>query len=531
MRNLDATAGNSEASGLTRRDALRAGGAGLAALMTPALLEACGSQKTAAKLSGPVISGQSLAPTTLDPHTASTLGALTTLAYVYEGLYGKSPNPPYGIMPQLAAGDPEQSGTKARITLRQGARFHDGSPVTAADVEASFKRILDPKTASFLAGYLSMVKSVKADGTNAVIVELHFPTTLLKDRLGLVKIVPVKLAQSKPGAPVFDSKPVGSGPYQVTSISRNLQSVRLSRYAGYNGQVKVALAKVGSDVITDDQARVAALQTKRLQAMIDPPFSAMDRLDKQPGLEAAGKLSFQQSILLFNNKKHPFTDKRVRQAIFHAINRNVITKSVFFGLAEPATSYLPKSNPDYKMPASTPSYDPAKARALLARAGVPHLKFQLNVSNLGWLSPQAPLIQSQLKDVGVDVSIRQGETESLVKYVTDGSFDAWLTVTDPSAFGNSDGEFLIQWVYGVLAGFMYWTSPSSKQMASLIDRSLKSTSRAEVKQLVGQMQDLAAEEVPAFPLHHRYALAAWNSGLDMTIDPVYGVNLLEAKPA
>lgn len=522
-------------SAFTRRDALRAGGMSVAALMTPALLSACGSSGSGSSvpsITGRVTSGMALAPTTFDPHTASTIGAWSAFGYLYEGLYGTSPDAPYALEPQLASGEPEQvTPTRARIQIRSGAQFHNGTPVTANDVEASFKRILDPKTVSFIAGWLTMIKEVKAVGPDTVEVVLNAPTTLLTRRLAVVKIIPVSLASSKGGAKVFDSAPIGSGPYAAASIASNLRTIQLDRFREYNGAHKPALAKIGLTVITEDQARVAALQTKRLQAMTDPPFSAIERLGNDSRLDAGGTLAFQQSLVIFNNKKKPFDDKRIRQAILLAIDRDVITKSVFFGQAEAATSYLPANNPEYKQPTNSLAYDPDRARALLADAGASNLKLQLNVSNLGWLAPQAPLIQSQLKEVGIDAKIRLGETESLVQYVADGSFDVWLTVTDPSVVGANDGQFLIQWVYGTLAGFMYWTAPAAKQMASLLDRTVKASSVDEQKLLVDEMQDLIAEEVPAFPLHHRFATAAWSRGLDLEPDPLLGVNLLQAKLA
>lgn len=525
------------ASGLTRRDALRGAGASLAVLMTPALLSACGSSDdeggSAPALRGRAISGQSLAATTFDPHTASTLGALTTIATVYEGLYGKSPQPPYDLGPQLAAGAPEQlSPTRVRVRLRAGARFHDGSPVTASDVEASFARILDARTASLLAGFLALVKRVRADGENAVVIDLTSPTTLLQDRLALVKVIPASLAKERGGAAVFNKQPVGSGPYKVASISSDLRTVHLDRFDGYNGPSKARLAQVGFDVVADDQARVAALQTKRLQAMTDPPFSAVAQLSKQSGIDAAGTPSFQQSLMMLHCGKPPFDDVRVRQALFLAIDRDAITQSVFFGEAEAATSYLPSGNPDYKQPATSLAYDPERARSLLRAAGADGLSFQLLVSNLGWLSAQAPLIQSQLKEVGVNASIKQGETESLVGEILRGNYAAWLTVTDPTAFGNDDAQFVIQWIYGNLAAaFLYWTTPAARRLQSLLGDALTSDSADQVAQINGELQDLIAAEAPAFPLHHRHATAAWTEGLDLTVDPVYGVDFRQAKAA
>lgn len=523
-------------SGVSRRDLLKGGGGlGLAVLLSPALLAACGGSATdnkKAALPARVVNGQPDVPTTFDPHTASQLGALTLLTYVYEGLYGKSTEEPYDIVPELAVGDPQQvDPTTVRIELRQGAKFHDGSEITAADVAGSFTRLLSPKTGTFLTGFLPMIKRVEAASASTVEIKLAYPTTLLKDRLALVRIIPAHLATAAPGDKVFNTHPIGSGPYQISSISSDLRTVSLDRFSDYNGATKISLRAIQSTVITDDQARLSALETGRIQAMTDPPYSTVKSLPKRSNVESGGKVSFQQSILIFNNGKKPFDDKRVRQAILHAINRDTITESVFFGQAEPATSPLPTTNSDYKKPTASVAYDPARARQLLSDAGASGLKMQLMVSNLGWLSPQAPQIQADLKAVGIDAKILQGETESLVKNVANKSYDAWLTVTDPSAFGNDDGQFLLDWVYGILAGFMYWDDDQAKEMATLLESALTSSSAVQVKQIVGDIQDLAADAVPSFPLHHRKLIGAWSSGLDVTPDPIYGVNLAQAAKA
>jgi peptide/nickel transport system substrate-binding protein len=435
--------------------------------------------------------------------------------------------------PILADGDPERvSDTVYRVKLRRGATFHDGTRVTPADVVASFKRLTDPTTGSFLASYLTVVKAVRPAGADAVEFTLAFPTVFFEQRVGLVKVIPSSRATAKPNAAIFNTRPVGSGPYQVTSISGDLRAIRLKRAQRYDGRFRRSFTEVGVDVILDDQSRISALQTGRLAAMNDPPYQAVDKLDRSDSLSAGGAQSFQQSILLFNCKKAPFDDRRVRQAILYAINRDEITRKVFFGRAEAATSYLPSYHPDYVEPTTRIGYDPEKARALLAAAGASNLRFQLNLSNPGWLAPQGTLIQSDLKAVGVDVSIRQAETESLVKYAVDGSYSAWLTPTDPTVFGTTDAQALIFWVYENLApGFIYWTDAKAKEMARLLDRALRTQQRDELRPLYGQMQNMIAEEVPAFPLHHRQNVAAWSNRVELKPDPVYVVNALQARAA
>ncbi|MEN3284503.1 MAG: peptide/nickel transport system substrate-binding protein [Solirubrobacteraceae bacterium] len=522
-----------ELPGITRRQSLQAGGAVLAALVSPALLAACGSDKSAttAALRGPVILGSGAPPTTFDPQTA-TDGALTTmLPYVYEGLYGVSPKAPYNVIPELAAGEPEQDGNRYRIALREDAKFHDGSPVTADDVAASFERMLNPKTGSLLTPMLSMVKSVKAAGPDALEVIVRAPTALLKDRLALVRIIPKSLAGEKGRSKAFETRPVGSGPYRVNSISRDLRTLRLDRFRGYNGPLKANFATIGADSFTDPQARIAALQTKRVHAIIDVPRNAMAQLSKSPGLSAGSTLSFSADQILFNCAKKPFDDKRVRQAILHAIDRKSNIKTALFGYGEVAASYLPENWKGYKKPATTLEYDPEKARALLAQAGVPKFSFELMVANLPSLTPQIPLIQSQLADVGITSKIRQGETEALYKYVFDGSYSAFATVGNASVFGQ-DPTLLVQWIYVNFAPTgLYWKTPEARRLASLVQQAQRTASADELQSLVGQMQDIIADECPAFPMYHSKATAGWSSGLDLKPDPVYTVNFLQARPA
>jgi peptide/nickel transport system substrate-binding protein len=547
----DSASGDGRLAVISRRELLRASGVGLAGLLASGLLGACsgteadgqrgaGGEATATGSSagaaaggaaGPVITGQSFAPTTLDPHTSSEIGGLTVLLYVYETLYGPDVQPPYDTIPVLAAGEPDEVEESVyRISLRDGATFHDGTPVNARAVVQSIERLRAEETASFLAQYLSFIDTVSEVDDTTIEVRTAFPTQFVKERIGLVRIVPESLAAPGP-SDSFDTEPIGSGPYMAASIGSDLRSFRFERHDDYNGPVAPQLDDIGMDVILSDQARISALQTGRVLAMTDPPYQAVEQIDGEPSLSAGGAASFQQSLLIFNCSDGPFTDARVRRAFIRAINKDAITEAVFFGRATPATSYLPENHSAYVRPSTDLSYDVDAARQLLSDAGAENLQFELLVSNLGWLSAQAPLVQADLQAAGMDVTIREGEVESLVPVVTSGDYAAWLTVTDPTVFGNTDAEFLMRWIYkgAIPDAFNFWEAPEKEQIGDLLDRALQETSSDGLKAIYADLQNIIADQAPSFPLHHRELLAAWKDDLNLTPDPVYGVNLLQVE--
>ena len=133
----------------------------------------------------------------------------------------------------LAAKEPEQKDeTTYHITLREGAKFHDGTPVTTEDVVYSFERVLDPAKASLFAQFIPFIESVKALDDKVVEFKLKYPFGLFKERLTIVKIVPKHAVEA--GQAAFDAKPIGSGPYKFVSATKDDRIV-FEGFNGYNG--------------------------------------------------------------------------------------------------------------------------------------------------------------------------------------------------------------------------------------------------------------------------------------------------------
>lgn len=509
-----------------RRTALKFGGLGVATLALPGLA-ACGSSGTTvgAQQAGPLGTAGPNIFQDLDPHIASAIGTIALTDQIFEGLYRTNLIDPTRIDAALAAGDPEPAGERRyRVTLRDGAVFHDGSPVTADDIVFSFERIRDPELASLYARFLEFIESVRDVDDRTVELRLAYDMPLLTARLALVRIMSRSVVERATKRELATA-PVGSGPFRLqdTQLSR---MATLRKFDRYSGASVPSMQEVSYQVVPNDSARVSGVQSGRFDLIYDPPYQNLEGLDAGR-TKLVSTPSFAHTNLYLNCGKAPFDDVRVRQALYCAIDRDAITETVYAGRAESADAPLPSSHPDYVEPPDAYEHDPERARRLLAEAGAESLNIDLMVANLGYVAPQATLLESQLREVGIRVSVELGETEALVQKVLDGSYQAWLTIGDASVVGAYDGEFLLRWLYyGFIAtDFMYWRTPEQKQVERLLDDALRAEDEDGRRAALTEVQEILAREVPVLTMHFREQPVAYGSGLELEASPVLGVDL------
>ena len=255
-----------------------------------------------------------------------------------------------------------------KITLRKGIKFHNGEPVNAEAVKFSFDRIFDPEIKSPHKGKLSAFNEL------VVLDELSFKITT-KDPfapglyiLGIyLPIVPPKYIQ-KVGDKKYNTSPVGCGPYELKKWVRG-ESIILERFEGYYGP-KPYYKTVIFKTVPEPAARVASLLTGEADVISGVP------VHKRKEIETSGKtyLTSQMGVMPYigmNTYEAPFDDVRVRQAVNHSINRELINKALFGNKAiicnGPISPRTFGADPGLKPYA----FDPAKAKALLAEAGYP----------------------------------------------------------------------------------------------------------------------------------------------------------------
>lgn len=525
-----------EASGeVSRRQVLKLMGYGGLILGTgPALLAACTSSKSNAGSqtgannspqpggstgSGPaklVAVQRGVREVAFDPMDAQATGNGVTINlnwYIYEGLYVAGAANPTTFHPQLAAGDPVKvDDTTYKVKLRSGAMFHDGSPVTADDVVFSFNRVIGMGATSFLQKYLVNFDKVTATGTDEITFKLKKPMYLFEQRAQTVKIMSkAAVGNSKPGDknnPALNYKPIGSGPYKVVSADPTA-SCKMTRFDKYNGLYVPSLTanEIDFQIITDANARVAALQSGSVDAITAPPQNAVDSLKNTPNLAVQARAgSLASHIAFFNASKPPFNDYRVVQAFMYGLDRNAIVTAAYNGFASVADSLVPPGNADYAKPSTVYSHDPEKAKSLLKAAGYPNgLSFEFQVGTEDpTMVASGQLIQQQLKDAGMNVHIRQGDTGGLYTRVTNGQFQAMYAGTSPALLGSADAEFIYRWLYygSFIEQYAYWKGAKKDQVESLLDQAVSASGASQYNSLMAQVQNICAQFGPVQPIVH-----------------------------
>lgn len=452
-----------------------------------------------------------------DPILAS--GAVTQAAnwHIFEGLVDLDPvtREPYAA---LAADLPvEVDETTYEIDIREGATFHNGDPVTTEDVVFSFERTMDPAQSSFFASFVDFIDTVEAIDEDTVRITTDYPFSLVNERLGVVKVVPKALVEEDPDA--FGTTPVGSGPYSLVSATPN-DAVVFERYDDYNGPRPALAAGMNWNLLGDPAARVTAMSSGTIQAMEDVPYIDADALSASA--KVATEQSFGLLFMMFNTKVAPFDDPKVRQALLYALDMDKIIETGLLGNAEAATSFLPKSHPNYHEASTVYTYDPETATQLLEEAGVDGMDLTLLTTDTGWVKEVAPLIKESLDAIGINTTLDIGQSPAQYTKVDAGDYQVMVAPGDPSVFGN-DPDILMRWWYGdnvwPNTRFNWADSAEYAELTELLDSAVQESGDAQ-QETWNQAFDLLSEEVPLYPLFHRKLPTAWNPDALVGFQPV-----------
>ncbi|HXA94105.1 MAG TPA: ABC transporter substrate-binding protein [Candidatus Dormibacteraeota bacterium] len=358
-------------------------------------------------------------PVALDPAQVTDLNSNRVGRRVVETLVAFADETTQ-IVPGLAESwTISKDGLSYTFKLRKGISFHDGTPFNAAAVKFSIERQINPEHPAnklgkypFAAYFFGNVKAVEVmdDSTVRFILKEPRASFLAILTAGAASIVSptaaMKLGQD------YAASPVGTGPFKFATWDHG-QRVVLDKNPGY-WRFPVKVDHVIFRPITEDQARLTELLTGALDLIVGTPPDFVDQLENNPKVTLQRQVGAHVWYLGFNNAKKPFDDKRVRQALNYAVNKDAIVRDVLKGTGAVSKGpVLPGTWGDDAGLKAFP-YDPARARKLLAEAGLPNgfsTTLWVPESGSGMQSPVAmsTIIQSNLKAVGVTVNLQTME--------------------------------------------------------------------------------------------------------------------------
>ncbi|HEY9595282.1 MAG TPA: ABC transporter substrate-binding protein [Spirochaetia bacterium] len=344
-----------------------------------------------------------------------------------------------------------KDGLTYTFTIRQGVKFHDGSPLTAQDVKYSFDRVLAPDSNSARKTDLSVIDHVAVVNGTTVAVTLKQKA---QSFLYFATYVWIHKSNDATNLAVAEN---GTGPYRLTDYQAGT-SLTLERFDGYWG-AKPKNGKVVFKYFTASAAEANALASGQIDIItnVDSPDQLQQFKGNAKFTIVAGKSTTKQ-VFAFNDKRAPFTDVRVRQALSRGVNKAAVLKATWDTYGQLIGSFVPPQDPWYEDLTSVNAYDPDGAKKLLSDAGFPNgFAFTLVTPSTEIHQLSAQAIKSDLAKIGVTVNIKLVDPSAWYEIVfKNRDYDATLQehVNDrdliwygnPNFYWGYDNADVQQWV-------------------------------------------------------------------------------------
>ncbi len=456
------------------------------------------------------------APTRLDPRFATDAYSQRIVDLVFASLLRPAEDGSYRSY--LATDWQPEGDLQWRFRLRSDIRFHDGTPLTAGDVVATYRALLDPKLASPHRAALDAVDSVMAPDSQHLVFHLRRRDAAFLQAT-TIGLLPARQADA---GPLAAQTLVGSGPYRIAE-ARDDGSVSLQAVADF-ADGRPPIDQIEIRIIPDSLMRALELRHHTidfLQNALDPDTVAWLTARAPKDLKIYRSRSSNVQYLGMSMDNPLLADLRVRRAIAYGIDRNSIVEHMLVGQARPASGLLPPQHWAYNGKVRRYDYRPARARHLLDRAGLhdpdgagPRPRFTLNYKTTTQELPRrvAEAIAAQLERVGIRLSIETYEWGTFYHDIRRGSFHLyslqWVGLADPDIYrriyhsqmtppaGNNRGRY------------------RNKLMDRLTERAAACGRPERRKLIYGRVQRLAARRLPMIPLWWPDRIVVTNWQLD-----------------
>jgi peptide/nickel transport system substrate-binding protein len=453
-------------------------------------------------------------PDVLDPTLARTYVGRIVFASLCDKLFDIDDK--LNIVPQLALShETSEDGKTVIIKLRPGVKFHDGDAMDAEAVKASLERHMTMQ-GSFRKPELAAVDKIEVADASTVRLQLKNPFSpliaQLADRAGMI----VSPKAAKEAGDRFGLKPVCAGPFKFMERVQQDRIV-LDKFADYWNAANVHIDRIVFRPIVESTVRLANLKSGGLDLIERALATDLKEIRADPRLKLATQIEIGYQGLTLNlangeaGKNGPFgKDPRVRQALEAAIDRKALSDVVFNGEVLPGNQWVSPKSPYFQQKFPVPGRDVAKAKKLLAEAGVATpVAVDFMVTNNPEARQVAEVLQAMAAEAGFDLKIRVTEFATSLTEAEQGRFQAfligWSGRVDP------DGNSYIFFKCGAPQNNGHFCS---KDVDQWLDESRKAGKLEERKAIYEKIADKFLKEGSVIYLYHRLVIIAHSAKLE-----------------
>ena len=420
-----------------------------------------------------------LEPPNLDP-TGGASQAIDSVLYanVFEGLTRFTADG--SVVPALAESwEISDDATVYTFRLHEGVTFHDGTTMDAEDVKFSLDRARAEDSTNAQKGLFAGISDVTVIDPLTVQVTLTQPNGAFLFNMAwgdAVIVAPESIAN-------IATAPIGTGPFKFDEWVQG-DRLTMSRYDGYWGAAP-ALTEATFRFISDPTAAFSAVMAEDIDAFIGfPAPENLPQFEADPRFQVLVGNTEGETILAMNNKVAPFDDIRVRQAVTHAIDRQAIIDGAMFGYGTPIGTHFAPHNPDYVDLLANSAYDPEKAKALLAEAGLADgFTTTLKLPPPSYARRGGEIIASQLRAVGIETEITNVEWAQWIEEVfTNKDFGlSIVSHTEPMDIG----------IYANPDYYFQYDNPAMQELMKTLEATTDPAARSD---LLRQAQTVISED-------------------------------------
>ncbi len=370
-------------------------------LMTT-MLAGCGSDKGKnAKEKDELVVATAYDAKSLDPHAVNEVAASNVMLQIYNTLV--TIDDEGNVTPSLAESYEHPDDLTYEFKLKKGVKFHNGDEMKASDVKFSLERAANSPAIAHIFGDIN-TDSFETPDDYTISFKLNNPNTgFLAGLAHIGGSVLSEKAVTELGDR-YGMEPVGTGPFKFLNWAKG-DRIELERFDDYFDE-PAKFKKMVLRVIPEPTNRAIELESGGVDVAYEIATNDISRIEDNENLQITRKIDNSVQYLGFNNQKEPFNDVKVRQAISYALDTNAIVNTVWRGVGQVAKGPMAPNVKYFDDTIEVHEYNVEKAKELLKEAGYADgFKVTLSTNEKQERVDMATIIKSQLKEVGIDVTI------------------------------------------------------------------------------------------------------------------------------
>lgn len=439
-------------------------------------------------------------PLTLDTHLMSDANTGRVSVQIHENLVKRDLEG--NFQPVLATEwSPNEDATEWTFKLREGVTFHDGEPFNAEAVKYNIERLKDPATGSPKSSLVTMISNYDIINDYEIKFILDQPCAVIPAMLSTYSTGMMSPKAVDEYGKDYSTHAAGTGPLKLKEWIPGT-SMSLEKYAGYWGEQATA-ETIEIKIIAEDSARAMMLKTGDADVAANIPSVLVDELKSDPNVSIEMVPGYRTIYLGLNFQDEKLANRKVREAIDYAIDRDAIINGILGGYVTfPSTGVISSSiqnaktgiGDDYK-------YDPEKAKQLLAEAGYPDgFTTRINTPEGRYAMDRqvAEAIQAMLSQVGVTAEVRVLDWGAYTEAAAAGDTEIFL-LGKGCATGDLAQDLMYNYKSGELQNYTFYSNPEYDQVCEQQQRTADEDARRE---LLYKMQDIIHEDRASIILYY-----------------------------